>query len=232
MIWAVIAVLVIYNVVGNLWLPGWAYVPVNLAVTASIYGLGLLGGATHRTIGFSRSSVPRGLLWGTTIMVTIGAVIALGVLIPFTRSFFEDDRAAVSLWGMLYNALIRVPFGTVALEEISFRGVLLALLFQRTGYDRAGRWKAALWSSVLFGLWHIIPGWEALGSNAAVGAVADTLWEEIAAVGGAVVSTFIAGMVFCWLRLRPDSLIPPIMTHVATNSLSYVGAWVVLTLVS
>lgn len=161
-------------------------------------------------------------------MLTIGGVILLGALMPLTRGLFADDRADVGFWGMVYNATIRVPFGTVLLEEVAFRGVLLALLFQRTGYDRAGRWKAAAWSSFIFGLWHILPGWEALGANATVGAVADTLVERIVGVAGAVVSTFAAGMFFCWLRLRPDNIIPPIMTHISTNSFAYVAAWFVI----
>lgn len=228
MIWVVIAVLVTYNVVGNVFLPGWSYVPVNLAVTTLLYLLGRAGGAPNKAMGFNRSTIPRGLLWGTTIMLTIGTVILVGALVPFTRDLFADDRADVGFWGMVFNAAIRVPLGTVLLEEVAFRGVLLALLFQRTGYDRAGRWKAAAWSSLLFGLWHILPGWEALGANSAAGAVADTLVERVLGVAGAVVSTFVAGMFFCWVRLRPDNIIPPIMTHISTNSFAYVAAWFVL----
>jgi len=42
---------------------------------------------------------------------------------------------------------------------------------------------------------------------------------------GSVAVTFVAGLVFCWLRLRSRSLIAPIMAHVATNGLALTVAW-------
>jgi membrane protease YdiL (CAAX protease family) len=44
-------------------------------------------------------------------------------------------------------------------------------------------------------------------------------------VVGAVAVTFIAGLAFCWLRLRSRSLIAPVMAHVATNGLALTVAW-------
>jgi len=43
-----------------------------------------------------------------------------------------------------------------------------------------------------------------------------------------VAVTFIAGLVFCWLRLRSGSLIAPVIAHVATNGLALTVAWVVV----
>ena len=45
-------------------------------------------------------------------------------------------------------------------------------------------------------------------------------------MAGAVVVTFLAGLVFAWLRLRSRSLVAPVLAHVATNGLALVAAWV------
>ncbi|MGO9502400.1 MAG: lysostaphin resistance A-like protein [Streptosporangiaceae bacterium] len=42
---------------------------------------------------------------------------------------------------------------------------------------------------------------------------------------GSIAVTFIAGLVFCWLRLRSRSLIAPIMAHVPANGLALTVAW-------
>ena len=42
---------------------------------------------------------------------------------------------------------------------------------------------------------------------------------------GAVAATFLAGLVFSWLRLRAGSLVAPVIAHVATNGVALVTAW-------
>jgi uncharacterized protein len=44
----------------------------------------------------------------------------------------------------------------------------------------------------------------------------------------AVAASALAGVVFCWLRLRSGSLVAPVMLHTATNSLAYATAWALL----
>jgi len=45
---------------------------------------------------------------------------------------------------------------------------------------------------------------------------------------GSVTVTFVAGLVFCWLRLRSRSLIAPVMAHCATNGLALAVAWLTI----
>jgi uncharacterized protein len=75
-------------------------------------------------------------------------------------------------------------------------------------------------SSVLFGFWHILP------------ALNDTNGKSGAATVGVVVGTIgvttAAGVLFAWLRLRSESLAAPVLAHIATNSLAYIGAVIVL----
>ena len=91
----------------------------------------------------------------------------------------------------------------------------------------ARRWSirtAVTVSSVLFGLWHIRPTLSAVGIN---DPTADGM-TVAAAVTGAVVVTAAAGVLFCALRLRADSLLAPIVVHAVVNSASTVAAYVVL----
>jgi uncharacterized protein len=43
-----------------------------------------------------------------------------------------------------------------------------------------------------------------------------------------VAGTALAGLVFCWLRLRSGSLLAPALAHWASNGLGYALAFVVL----
>ena len=54
--------------------------------------------------------------------------------------------------GTAYRAAVRIPLGTVLVEEVAFRGVLLAMLGGHLGVG----WAVAV-SSHLFGLWHVVP---------------------------------------------------------------------------
>jgi membrane protease YdiL (CAAX protease family) len=44
---------------------------------------------------------------------------------------------------------------------------------------------------------------------------------------GAVLATFVAGLVFSWLRLRSGSLVAPVLAHLGTNAITFVVAWAV-----
>ena len=108
-------------------------------------------------------------------------------------------------------------------EEFAFRGVLLGSALQLWGARRA-----SLVSSALFGLWHIEPTLHTMSGNVAVGGSSSSTAEQVLVVVGAVLVTFTAGLAFCWLRLRSESLLAPVLAHVATNGLGLAVAWVVV----
>jgi membrane protease YdiL (CAAX protease family) len=149
----------------------------------------------------------------------VGVALILGVAIPATRPLFDDARTAGIGPGLLaYRALIRIPFGTVLLEEFAFRSVLLA------AWRRAASLPVAvIGSSLVFGLWHIRPAIDLLIEND----VATTGPARVLAVVGAVAGTTIAGVAFSWLRLKSGSLLAPILAHLAANSLATVLAYLV-----
>jgi membrane protease YdiL (CAAX protease family) len=211
-----LVVLAAQNLVGNLLLPQELYVPVNLAVAAVLLLIARKGGISWAEMGLDRSSAGRGAALGGAAFLLVGIVLVAAALVPATRHLFEDQRVAkVTGATLAYHALVRIPLGTVVLEEVAFRGVLLALL-RRVSTTGA----AVAWSSALFGLWHAVPTVEALRAN--------QLAPSVPALTAAVVATAAAGAVFCWLRLRSGSLIAPALAHVGTNSVALVLAVSVL----
>ncbi len=195
---------------------------VNLAVGALLLGLARWDGLTAVDLGLGRASLGRGLRWGgmAAALVLVGYVAAL--LVPAVREGFLDRRADLGVADGLYQALVQVPLGTVLLEELAFRGVLLAMATRRWGTARA-----VAFSSVLFGLWHVLPSTYAEHANPLVERVFGTgpgaLWAWALV---SVLATAAGGAFFCWLRLRSGSLLAPAGLHWATNGFGYVGALV------
>ncbi len=212
----VLAILLVHNLLGNLVLPPALYVPVNLAVAAALLGIARTSGTAWAELGLARSSVGRGAALGAAAFVIVALALVVAALVPATRPLYADERVAeVTGAAVAYQALVRIPLGTVVLEEVAFRGVLLALLSRVTS-----RGAAVGWSSAIFGLWHVVPTVEALGTN--------RLAPSAPAVAAGVVATAGAGAVFCWLRLRSGSLVAPALAHVGTNSVALVIAVSVL----
>jgi uncharacterized protein len=238
----VVAVLAAYNVVGNLLVPAAWYIPTNLAMAALLLFIAHRAGLGATELGLQRSRLAAGARWGAGAAALAVAVVALGALVPAAGNLYVDDRVDVGGWGLAYHTVARIPLGTVVLEEVAFRGVLLGLLVRHLRWrfdaghpsddkgralDRRALGWAVVVSSALFGLWHIIPSMPAADGNAPLDAGADSMAATVGLVSGAVVATALAGLVFCWLRLRSGSLLAPMLLHVGTNSGSFAVAWLV-----
>ena len=218
---SVVAVLAIFNVAEALWIPSPLYVPVHLAMAAALVGWARRAGLGWDELGFDRRHLGSGLRWGLAAAGVVALVLIAGAVIPAFESFFADARVAgVGLVGLAYQVLVRIPLGTVIFEETAFRGVLLGL-----GMRHWDARRAALVSSALFGLWHILPALEALDLN---GLAADG-GARLVAVAGAVLTTFVGGLLFCWLRLRSASVVAPMLAHVGTNSFGFLVAFLLIT---
>jgi uncharacterized protein len=173
----VIAVLVLHNLLTNLWFTDrWTYVPANLAVAG---GLVALAGV----------EVPAGAWWpAVAAALVVLATVALAAAVA--PQLLADQRmAGVSAGGTAWRALVRIPFGTVAVEEVAFRAVLPALV------SPAG-------AAALFGLWHVLPTAKTLDVNGvqrhrtvavreATGGLAAPALAHAAANSGATVAAFI-----------------------------------------
>ena len=215
-----VAILALRNVAGENVVPSNLYVPVNLALTAVVAMVAATTRVSASDLGLAGSSAPRGLRIGAAGALLVTATVAAAAAFPPARPLFEDQRVAgVDGVELAYQALVRIPLGTVVLEEFAFRGALLAVLARHCSTA-----VSVAVSSALFGLWHIRPTLSALETND----LATDAMARVAAVGGAVAFTALAGVVFCALRLASGSLLAPMAVHTATNTVSLVAAYAVL----
>jgi membrane protease YdiL (CAAX protease family) len=210
---AFVAVVAVVDVVSNAMVSGDAQLPLKLLVIAvMLWWAHSLRGFSWVQLGLGREQFGAGLRLGALAALVVGAVIAVALAIPATRSFFQSSSVdSDSTVRHVLAPLLVIPLGTVVFEETIFRGVLLALLLRR-----CTRWRAIALSAVLFGLWHLVPAISAAHGKSAGAA--------IGTVVGTLAVTTAAGVAFAWLRLRSGSLAAPILAHVATNSLAYAAA--------
>jgi uncharacterized protein len=180
-------------------------------------------GATLGDLGLRRADVGAGLLYGAGAVGLVLLVLVVAAAIPATNGFLHDSRAHISGGRLAYQLGVSIILLTAIPEEFAFRGVLLG-----SGLRLWGPWRASLASSALYGLWHIAPTLHTMGDNRAVSGLSVTAGGQVLLVLGAVAVTFVAGLVFCWLRRRSRSLLAPIMAHAATNGLALTVAWFVV----
>ena len=198
-----------------------AHVAVGLGLAVCLAVIARACGLTAADLGLARSTWPAGLRWGAAAAAVVAAAYALGFVVPPVRAALPDGGGDLGP-GTLATVLVVIPLGTVLPEELAFRGLLLALLRR----DR-GVLAATLWSSGLFGLWHVLP---ALGGGMANAAMASAVGGDAAGtatrVAATVVFTSVAGVVLCWLRLRSGSLLAPMLAHWTVNGLGVIVALV------
>lgn len=211
-----------WNVVINVVVPSPAYMPANLAAAFVLLFVSQRWGLGPRQLDLPGDEPRRGVRFGIAGAAVAVAAIGVGVSWEWTRRFFEDatvlDLAGV---GLAYQVFVRIPFGTAVFEEVAFRGVLFSQ------WNRAMSLRSAtLGSSVLFGVWHVLPTLGRLDLNPAGGYAVNGI-ATIGIVIAAVVATTVAGFVFVWLRLRSGSLLAPIVAHAAINSSAFLVGWLV-----
>ncbi|GAA1956079.1 CPBP family intramembrane glutamic endopeptidase [Amycolatopsis minnesotensis] len=202
-------------------LPGWAY-PVSGAVAAVLLlALASWAGAGAHELGLDRRYLKRSALAGLVGVAVVAVVF--GIALVTAREVFEDGRVGRPGVGqLLVLALVRIPFGTVLVEEVAFRGVLPALF----GGGERWRWTPVLCASALFGLWHLLPSL-ALRENPAVrSALGGVPWLIPVA---AMLAAAAVGVLLCWWRYTGRGLLTTVLIHLATNSGGLVLAWWVLT---
>lgn len=210
----VVAVLAVVNVANKYGPPGTGLI-AGPVVASGLLHLARRTGLSWHELGLSRRTLMPGLRYALGAVSAVAIVYAAGAACPLTRPAFQDVRYHVNLSAALVTAFVVVPLGTVLLEEVAFRGVLLGLVNRHRGAVRA-----SVTSSVLFGLWHILPSLRLNSANGAVGAAFGTgRVGQVLAVAGAVGFTALAGLLLCELRRRSGSLLAAAALHWATNGL-------------
>jgi uncharacterized protein len=196
-------------------LGGAAYVGVNLFVGVVIGFLVLVWFKSDAGELGLRGNRPEIVLKSGLASMLLVAPLFVLVMFESSAHWVADDRAAgLSVPAVVWHAVIRIPLGTALFEEFVFRGVLFGII------SRRGRMVGAIASSVSFGLWHIRPALGVVDANAhGADAAVVTLW-----VVAVVFVTSIAGMVFCWLRVKGGGIGAPVAFHAGINSLSLIAA--------
>lgn len=211
------------NIIANEILsPAW-YIPFNLALLGVTLIIARRAGTTWTSMGLRRDRAARGLKLGAVIFAGIVVAMSLALALPSANEILRDERFIESSVGLLlFHALIRIPLGTALYEEVLFRGVIFGMLARR--YSPL---NAAIWSSLLFGLWHILPVLAAMQTNP-VGTQISGLTGAAVAVAAAVIGTFLAGLILLWIRLRANSIVASVVVHIGTNSTAVIAAIVVV----
>ena len=173
-------------------------------------------GLTWHQLGLARHTHAKGIRWGLGVIAVVALVYLVGVLLPSTRTAFLDARYHLPPAGALLTAFVLIPVGTILLEEVAFRSVLWGFLSRH-----ARMWQVLGGSSLLFGLWHVLPAAASATGNAAIGGAFAALgpFAKIGVVVGTVLFTAVGGLVAGELRRRTGSLFASVGMHWATNSL-------------
>lgn len=146
----------------------------------------------------------------SSLAFSIAIAILMTVVFVVNNELFKDDRYDQTFSNAIVSALIVLPLRTVLIEELLFRGLLFGHLARTKSFA-----LAATISSLLFGLWHILP---TLGIK--VEFLPDSIYDfqKPIIITTVVIATTFAGFVLCYLRKRYDSLLVPIMVHWTINA--------------
>ena len=215
------AVLVAYNnVIGAQGWHGRWYTPVNAGAAGASLAVAAASGLTAADLGFGRGRWLPGRLGSVLAGATAAGWLA-AVIVPSARPLLDDKRiSGLTGRGVAYQTLIRIPVGTVAWEEIAFRGVLQAML-RRVMSEPA----AIAVTSGVFGLWHVRPTAGALRVNG----LARSRAQAVTRVAAGVAVTAAGGALFSWLRARSGRLAAPVALHLAINCGGLAAAWAATT---
>lgn len=223
-LWLTIALLGASNVIVHTVLPSRAYLPWNLALTALVILISVrLGGLSAEAIGLGASHLRSGLRWGAAIGAGVAFTVVTAALVPGSREWFVDDLGREPTATLLGHIFVTIPFGTVVLEEVAFRGCLPALADTRPW---ATTTRTVLLSSSLFGLWHVLPSLDLGDRNDTMGSAASGWLGETVPVLAAVSATAVAGAALLWVRRRSGSVVAPALIHWALNASATAAAWI------
>lgn len=202
-----LGVLAVYHELRRVAIPGHLHFATNTAMIGVASAVAFASALSTSELGLTRAALPKGLRYGAVAAAAIGVAVAVAAVAGVDPSGTITDRAAVSGREMLFQVFVEIPIATVVFEELAFRGVVAGLFTRVTTPGRA-----LLWSSLVFGLWHVSPS-QFMSLNGAGGALAT------------VAATTLAGAGFVLLRRRSGSLAAPMLAHWGTNGVAYLVAW-------
>ena len=220
---AALVVVLVSLVVVNVWVhvgPRRAHLVTGPLGAVALLAVARAAGLSWAALGLSVSRLLPGLAYGAAAVGVIALVYAVGSAVPLTRRAFLDTRYRIPMRAAVLMSLVTIPLSTVVFEEVAFRSVLWGLLEADHGAV-----TATVWTSVLFGLWHILPALVVTDTSTVIKDSGPAGRRRmVLTVLGTVVFTALAGVVFAELRRRSGSLVAPLLLHWATNGLAVVAA--------
>jgi membrane protease YdiL (CAAX protease family) len=220
---AILALAGYANIVANEVLDAAWDIPFNLGVLAVAILVARRAGTTWTSMGLRPDRARRGVIVGGSVIGAIVVGMAIAIAIPATRELFRDERIIDnSISWVLFQAFVRIPFATALYEEILFRGIVFGMLVRRRSPLVAG-----VITSLLFGLWHVLPTLQTLDTNPGGDLFTGTIGVTIA-IAGTIAGTAIAGLAFLWIRLYANSTYASVLAHIGTNSVAMLASLVVV----
>ena len=159
-------------------------------------------------IGLAGSNIKSGLLWGLIGAVIVFAV--MGIVYLVSPSTFLDARYNQDTRSLIGALVLSLPIYTVIIEEIIFRGVMPALLMRSTSVQ-----LAFVLSSILFGLWHILPSLQMKSVSIFGGAL---FVPRPVVIGSSIVAPFVVGLLLSFMAYKSKSIIAPMIVHWSINA--------------
>ena len=214
--------LALYNNVINLLPQGVhdsLYVPLNLSVGLLLVLWARWCGLSWKDLGLSSASLQSGAIWGLLLGIALPSVLFLALVFPDPiPSLLDDPRLeGVTLAGLAYRGLVRIPLGTALFEEVALRGVLYGVWLKTSNLR-----SAVLGFSLLFALWHIVPTFNVMQDSEHFDRPE---WILMGVLGG-IMATLLGGLFFAWLRYRTGGIYGPFLTHWLINALAATAAFV------
>jgi membrane protease YdiL (CAAX protease family) len=189
-------------------------------VSAVALGAARASGLSWDELGLAPSRARRSAAVGCVAAAPIVTALVAGSRHPAMRRFLADARVVeLSTSDAAYEMLVRIPVVTAATEELLFRSVLFGVSEQWLGTRRA-----VVWTSVVFGVWHVVPALHSHRHNAAAAGAVDGMGGPGALVAGTVAATAGAGLALCALRVRTNSIVAPMIVHAAINGVAFAAA--------
>ena len=206
----------------NTTVPERYHVPASLTAAGLVSGLAVRAGVGLEEQGLRPADAAKGALYGLAAAVPIAAALATGARVRRLRSYYRAGHVVeTSPRATAYEILVRVPFGTALPEEVIFRGALLSLLSLHHRPLVSG-----VLSSLLFGVWHVIPTLSRLRADPMVRAeppVHKAVW-----LAGSIGVTSAAGLLLVWLRNASGSIVAPWFAHTAANATGLASSrWII-----
>ncbi len=145
--------------------------------------------------------------WGVATVAFMSLIGLVMYLVDRLRSLLADPRLANLTRAQAFLQIaVRIPVMTALIEEAFFRGVLHAALMALYPPQ-----PAMLAGALLFGVWHVAPGFDQVKANGGGG------MSGVLHVLATVAVTSLAGAGLVWLRVETGSIWAPFVVHAAIN---------------